>query len=47
MHMGLSQMEARILRVKLRQKLTLIISLALNKGPRGKGKIASILTVLF
>ena len=32
MHMGLSQMEARILRVKLHQKLTLIISVALNKG---------------
>ena len=32
MHMGLSQMEARILRVKLHQKLTSIISVALNKG---------------
>ena len=29
---GLSQMEARILRVKLHQKLTSIISVALNKG---------------
>ena len=32
MHMGLSQIEARILRVKLHQKLTSIISVALNKG---------------
>ena len=31
MRMGLAQMEARILRVKLHQKLTPIISLALNK----------------
>ena len=81
--MGLSQMEGRILRVKVQQKLTSIISDALNKGvwstllrrgscyefsfqiqlpkatngekngsaeesrPGGKGKISSILTVLF
>ena len=32
MYMGLSQMETRILRVKLHQKLTSIISVALNKG---------------
>ena len=32
MHMGLSQMEIRILGVKLYQKLTSIISLSLNKG---------------
>ena len=32
MHMGLSQMEARILRLKRHQKLTSIISVALNKG---------------
>ena len=31
MHMGLSQMEARILGVKLHQKLTSIISVALEK----------------
>ena len=31
MHMGLSQMEARILRVTLHQKLTSIISVALRK----------------
>ena len=31
MHMGLSQMEAGILRVKLHQKLTSIISVALQK----------------
>ena len=31
MHMGLSQMEARILIVKLHQKFTSIISVALNK----------------
>ena len=46
MHMGLSQMEARILRVKLDLKLTSIISVALrqrkdyfiiNSGIRGKG----------
>ena len=32
MHRGLSQMEAKILRVELHQKLTSIISVALNKG---------------
>ena len=32
MHMGLSQMEARTVGVKLHQKLTSIISIALNKG---------------
>ena len=32
MHMGLSRMEARILRVKLHQKLTSNISVALNEG---------------
>ena len=32
MHVGLSQMEGRIFRVKLHQKLTSIISAALNKG---------------
>ena len=46
MHIGLSQMEARILRVKLHQKLTLIISVSLTKGPGGKGKITSLSTVL-
>ena len=41
MHMGLSQMEARILGVKFHQKLV-----HWTKGPGGKGKITSILTVL-
>ena len=39
MHMGLSQMEARSLIVKLQQKFTSTIGVALNKGPQGKGKI--------
>ena len=47
MHMGLSQMEARILRVKLHQMLTSIISVVLNKGAWRQRKITSLLTVLF
>ena len=38
MHMGLSQMEARIVRVKLHQKLTSIISIALDKGAKRQRK---------
>ena len=48
MHVGLSQMEARSLRVKLHQKLTPRSSVLLGtKRPGGKGKITSLLTVLF
>ena len=48
MHMGLSQMEARILRVKLHRKLTSIISVALNKGQMKDYRDGySILTALF
>ena len=43
--MGLSQVKARILRVKLHKKLTSIISVAFNKGAKGKGKITSINSV--
>ena len=39
MYMGLSQMEARILTVKLHQKLTSIINIALNKGGKAKERL--------
>ena len=47
MHIGHSQMEAKILRVKFHQKLTSIISVALEKEAWSQRKITSILTVLF